>query len=291
MNFKSLGNFFLFQYIARMKKFIVPTDFSDTSKNAARFAALMANDIKDCSVILYNAYDSIISGQDGTSIFSDTESRKRISESALMNLKTELGYISSAPVICLAEEGNLVSNLERLYHHYDLDLIVMGITGSTRLDQILIGSNTLNVINQDICPVMIIPPEAKYQKIKTVIFASDFKDVEATTPIESLRTLLDLFKPYLHVVNVDHEHFVELTEEYKAERAKLDKLLEGFNPEYSFIRMYDFVESINLFAKDRKADMIITVPKKHNFLTSLFKTSHTQKLAYHSHIPILAVQA
>jgi nucleotide-binding universal stress UspA family protein len=274
-----------------MKKLIVPTDFSDTSKNAARFAVLMANDITNCSVILYNAFDSISSGPDGTSIFSDSESRKRISESALMNLRTELGYISPVPVICMAEEGNLVSNLERLYHHHELDLIVMGITGATRLDQILIGSNTLNVIQQDICPVMIIPPNAQYRKINRVIFASDFKDVEATTPILNLRKLLDIFKPHLHVVNVDHEHFVELSEEYKAERAKLDKMLKGYNPDYAFIRMYDFVESINLFAEDCKADLIITVPKKQSFLAGLFKTSHTQKLAYHSHIPILAIQA
>jgi len=273
-----------------MKKFIVPTDFSETSKNAARFAVQMANDIEDSSVILYNSIDPITSGADGTPILSDIDSRKRVSEAALMNLKTELNYISSAPIICLAEEGKLVSNLEKLYHHYELDLVIMGITGATRLDQILIGSNTLNVIEQDICPVMIIPPDAEYHKIKTVVFASDFKDVETTTPKNTIRKLLEIFSPKLYVVNVNHEHFIELTTEYKTERAKMDKILEGYNPEYSFIRLYDFVETINLFAEDRKADLIITVPKKHGFLSGLFKTSHTQKLAYHSHIPILAVQ-
>jgi nucleotide-binding universal stress UspA family protein len=66
-------------------------------------------------------------------------------------------------------------------------------------------------------------------------------------------------------------------------------MLAGYNPEFSFIRMYGFVESINLFAEDNQADLIITVPRRHSFLSSLFKTSHTRKLAYHSHIPILAV--
>jgi nucleotide-binding universal stress UspA family protein len=273
-----------------MKKLIVPTDFSDTSKNAAMFAAKMANDIYGCSIMLYNAYDSIFTSQEGTSVFSDTDSRKRIAESALSNLKYEMEQVSSAPISILAEEGQLITNLEKLCHHQKIELIIMGITGATRLDQILMGSNTLNIIEQDICPVMIIPPDAQYKKIKTAIFASDFKDVEATTPIHTLRKLLDLFKPVLHVVNVDTEHFVELTEEYKTEKAKLNKMLSGFNPEYSFIRMYDFVDSINLFAKDRNADLIITVPKKHGFLSGLFKTSHTRKLAYHSHIPILTVQ-
>jgi nucleotide-binding universal stress UspA family protein len=53
--------------------------------------------------------------------------------------------------------------------------------------------------------------------------------------------------------------------------------------------MYDFVESINIFAQDVGADLIITVPRRHSFLGGLFRTSHTQKLAYHSHIPVLTV--
>ena len=35
-------------------------------------------------------------------------------------------------------------------------------------------------------------------------------------------------------------------------------------------------------------DVIVTVPKEHSFLSGLFKTSHTKKLAYHSHVPIIA---
>jgi hypothetical protein len=113
--------------------------------------------------------------------------------------------------------------------------------------------------------------------------------VAATTPIKSLRTFLDLLKPTLHVVNVDADHYVELAEPFKKEKQKMEEMLAGYNPQFSFIRMYDFVESINIFAQDTGADMIITVPRRHSFLTGLFKTSHTQKLAYHSHIPVLAV--
>jgi nucleotide-binding universal stress UspA family protein len=272
-----------------MKKIIVTTDFSETSRNAAHFAARMASDIPHCTLILYHVYDSLYSSSEGTEVHSDTASRKRISESALNNLKNELEQTVSIPIICLAEEGKLIANLEKLFHHQSMDLIVMGITGATRLEQILIGSNTLQVIQENICPVMIIPPDAVYHKIQTIVFTSDFKDVESTTPILELRKILDIFKPTLYVVNVDHEHYVELTEDYKTERAKMDKMLEGYNPEYAFIRMYDFTESINLFAEDRKADLIITVPRKHGFISNLFKTNHTKKLAYHSHLPVLAI--
>lgn len=273
-----------------MKKFIVPTDFSETSKNAARYAVQLAADIEDCSIVLFHAYDSVSAGSDGSLVReSDDEARKQISQSALNNLKMELSAIAPVPIVCIAEEGGLLNNLEKLFHHHELDLIIMGITGATRLDQILIGSNTLKVVEQNVCPVLIIPPNANYQKIGSVVFCSDFKDVAASTPIKSLRNLLDLLKPTLHVVNVDAEHYVELTEPFKKEKEKMENMLAGYQPQFAFIRMYDFVESINIFAQDVGADLIITVPRRHSFLGGLFKTSHTQKLAYHSHIPVLAV--
>jgi nucleotide-binding universal stress UspA family protein len=101
--------------------------------------------------------------------------------------------------------------------------------------------------------------------------------------------VLDIFKPFVHVVNVDAEHYVELSEEYKAERAKLEAILAGYDTEYYFMRQFDFIEAINQFVSDYKIDMIFTVPKKHSFLEGLFRSSYTKKLAYHSHVPLIAI--
>lgn len=275
-----------------MRKFLVPTDFSYTSKNAARYAVQLASGIGDTSIVLYHAFNPVSSGTDGSPIIDgDTDSIQQVSLAALENMKTDLQLVANVPIVCVAEEGSLVENLERLFHHQELDLIVMGITGASTLDQIFIGSHTLRVVDANLCPVLIIPPDARYTAVETVVFCSDFQDVEASTPIKTLRTLLDLLKPSLHVVNVHADHFVELSPEYQREKEKMDTLLKGYDPQYAFIRLYDFVESINLYASDNSADMIITVPKKQHFLASLFKTSHTAKLAYHSHIPVLAVHA
>ncbi len=87
----------------------------------------------------------------------------------------------------------------------------MGITGATRLEQIFMGSNALNMARQGVCPVIIVPPNAKFKKIENVLLASDFKDVRSTTPVAQIKKVLDIFKPNLHIVNVDAEHYVELT--------------------------------------------------------------------------------
>jgi nucleotide-binding universal stress UspA family protein len=190
----------------------------------------------------------------------------------------------------MAEEGSLVDTLEKIVVDEQIDMVVMGINGATRMEQIMIGSSTLSVIRQLNCPVLVIPPAARYNRIRTVVYASDMKNVADTTPVKTLRKILDLFNPRIYVANVDIEHYVEISEDYKREKAEMNKLLEGFEPDYAFIRLYDFAEAIHQFATDRKADLIITAPKKHGFMEKIFTTSHTEKLAYHTHIPLLAIQ-
>ena len=272
-----------------MKKILVPTDFSDTSKNAARYAISMARSLPGASVVLYHLSDKIALGSDSSPVTESDEDRKLIVGAALENMQDELNA-PDVPITNVSEGGSsLVECLSRYIRHKGMDVVVMGITGATRLEQIFMGSNALDMVKENVCPVIIVPPNATYREIKNVLFTTDFKNVESTTPIASIKKLLNTFKPMLHVVNVDHEHFVEVTEEYKAERVKLESMLQEFRPQFYFIRMYDFLDAISAFTADHNIDLIVTVPRKHNFLTGLYKTSHTKKLAYHSHVPIAAV--
>lgn len=273
-----------------MKKFLVPTDFSDTSKNAARFAVQAVANVKDATIILYNVHDKIAAGSDGSLLTETENDRMVILKQALQNFKTELLTLAPVNIECVAEAGSsLVDSLERYVRHHGIHLVIMGITGATRLEQIFMGSNTLDLVNVGIIPVMIVPPDATYKQIKNVILASDFKEVETSTPVAPIKAVLNIFKPALHIVNVDSEHYVELTDEYKAERNKLEKMFSDYKPEFYFIRQFDFHDAISQFTDDKKIDLIVIVPRKNSFLGGLFKTSHTKKLAYHSTVPIVAI--
>ena len=82
---------------------------------------------------------------------------------------------------------------------------------------------------------------------------------------------------------------MELTDDYKAERAKMEKFFSEYNPQFSFMRLYDFQDAVNAFTEDNEIDLIITIPRKHSFLGNLFKSSNTKKMAYHSHVPVVAI--
>jgi nucleotide-binding universal stress UspA family protein len=273
-----------------MKKFLVPTDFSETSKNAASYAVQMAAAIPGGKVILINISDKFTAGSDGSPLTETKKDRRVILQQALSHMGEEIRGEANVEIEYVIEEGSsLVETLERFVRHQGVHMIVMGITGASRLEQLFIGSNTLDMVDAGVCPVMIIPPDAKYRPIKNVLFASDFKDVDTTVPAVPIKSVLDLFRANVHIVNVDSEHYVEITDEYKAQRVKLEKILGGYQPEFYFIRQYDFLDAVSQFTQDKNIDVIVTVPKEHSFLSGLFKTSHTKKLAYHSHVPIIAI--
>src|SRR5262249_11722440 len=143
-------------------------------------------------------------------------SRKTIVELALNSVKTELSGITNAGISCVAEESHrFLDTLEAYVKTHDIQLIVMGLTGATRMEQVLMGSNALNIVRRAVAPVIIVPPDTHSQSAKNVLLLTDFKDIENTIPIPSVTAVLDLFKPKLFIVNVDHEHYVQVTDEYK----------------------------------------------------------------------------
>ena len=276
-----------------MNNLIVPIDFSETSKNAARYAAHISTLIPDAHLILYNVFDTLEYGSDSSPLGTEGEedaSRMAIVELALASVQTELSAITNARISCVAQENNrFLDTLENYVKKHNIQLIIMGITGATRLGQVFMGSNALNIVKRAIAPTIIVPPDAHSQSAKNVLLLTDFKDIENTIPIDSVKSVLDLFRPHLYIVNVDHEHYVQVTDEYKAERAKLETALAAYKPEFYFIRLFDFVEATNQFVADYKIDLILTFPRKHSFLSSMFKTSSTKELAYHSRVPIAAI--
>ncbi len=258
-----------------MLQVIVPLDFSETSLNAAHYAAKMYKNRVDVNIILYHYYSS---GED-----------KAIADNYLISLKKEL--LALVPnVETLAESGSsFIDSLAAFAHVKGTYMIIMGLTGKTALAQRFSGTNTLKMAEKNVCPVLIVPPDAKFTAISNVVITSEMKYVEESPTLLAVKRVLEDFKPSLHILNVDDSHYISLTKAFKEERDKMEELLAAFNPEFYFMRLYDFHEAVNMFTQDKDIDMIIIAPQNHSFFERLFKTQHTKKMIYQSKVPVLAI--
>ncbi len=259
-----------------MTTVIVPVDFSDTSLHAARYASQLLVGHYGVTLILYHSYSKA--------------SELAEAKENLENLKAELmqSYIVKIEILA-HEESDFVEGLERAARHRRADLVIMGITGKSAIAQVLFGSNTLKMAATKACPVLIVPQEAALTDIKNVLLTSDFKNTLNTTPSVPIKNILKVFNPTLHVINVDKDHYISLSENYEKEKQDLKTLFDGLNPEFYFMRLYDVEEALNLFSVDKKIDMMIVIQKNHSFMESLFHRSHTKKLSFQSKVPILVI--
>ncbi len=273
-----------------MEKIIAAVDFSEASVNAAKYAVGLVNDLPGASLTLYYAYNKVTAGSDGSPLSVDDDDRKTIAEAAILNLKNSLTVAGQKNIEHVVESGNVITNLEKYVKYHGVHLIVMGITGSSRLEQMVVGSTTLDVISKDICPVMVIPGDVTYKKIKKAALTSDLRNVENNTPLAQIESVLSTINPSLYIVNVAQQHHT-VPDDYKLEKDKLEELLWKYNPESYFILEEDFEKAVSDFVQEYGVDMLVTVPKKYSFLTRLFNASHTQKLAYNSQVPILAIHS
>lgn len=259
---------------SKMKTVVVPISFSTTSLNAAAYAVKMLAGSYDTDLILYHMYEK--------------KNEEEVVNEQLLNLQNSLTKTSPLRIETISVHGDdLINEIKRVALHRRADLVVMGITGKTAMEQ-MFGSNTLKLVDENVVPVLIVPQTASFNEIKNVALASDFKEVRLTTPSAPIKSFLDLFRPALHIVNIDSEHYIAITAEYQKEKAVLEQMFSDYNPDFYFIGMNDYFDAIGRFIHDKNIDILITIPRHHSYLRRILREGHTKKVAYHSQIPMLA---
>ncbi|UEG49607.1 universal stress protein [Ferruginibacter lapsinanis] len=254
---------------------IVPLDFSEPSFNSAHYAYEMYKDRKDVTIILYHFY------KDGEDIISE--------RNYLESLKKEFST-SATKIETLLESGHdFIDSLSAFAHGRTAYMIIMTLSEKSQLVHRFTGSNALKVVEKNICPVLIVPAKATFNGVNNVVLTSEMKFIQEGPTMMSIKKVLADFKPFLHVLNVDSKHYISLTEEFKTARDNMEAILAEFNPEFYFMRLFDFTEAVNLFTKDKKIDMIIIGPKMHSLFEKIFKSHYSSDLIYQSEVPVLAV--
>jgi len=259
-----------------MNKVIVPVDFSETSLNAAKYAADLCAGYPGVKIILYHLAESEVDA---------VSAPERLDE-----LCKSLSSGNDLSIESKSVKGNsFLDHLEILVKSELADLVVMGITPRSELAQKFVSSNTLKFAETGTCPVLIVQEAATYGGLKNVMLASDLENTYYSTPAASIKQFLATFNPALHIVNVNSEHYIALTEHHEKEKKALIDHFAEFNPEFYFLRFFDVDEGLDVFAKEKNIDLIITIQRDHSLMHRLFKPSQTKNISYNGSAPVLVV--
>ena len=241
-----------------MTRILLPTDFSKNSLTAIRYALTLYKDIK-CTFYLLNSYMPPVEKDFKNPLHTF------ITHSALNVLSSEV---------------------TRTVEAEDIDLVIMGTQGATGAKEILFGTNTVHVIKNSKCPVLVIPSGFEYESPQQILFPNDF-EVELNK--SSLSQLLKIVNTHVSQVNVMHVFTGDdLNPVQLKNKEKLQKVLSK-NALFHEVSSNEIIAAINTFQVKQKINLLVMVQNKHTFFERLFIEPVIKKIGFHVTVPFMVI--
>lgn len=274
-----------------MKKILFPTDFSDVANNAFVYALEFAKIVNGELLLLHTFELPIVDNQfvpdNYYSIFDSLQLaqfdmfKEEIPKLREIAKKRNLDHIQLSHKLM---DGDLIYAIKNVVKSEKVDFVVMGTSGATGWESFFVGSNTGSVITAVDVPVLSVPIEAQFEKIKTIGFTTRFRDKDKKSLREVIKIAKKTFAEVkcLYVKTDKSDVSDELINEWKTE-------FEKEPVKFSVVNSNLVKETIMDFVSHKNIDILAMITHKRNFFSELFSPSLTQKLSNISVVPVLAM--
>jgi len=279
-----------------MKKILIPTDFSENSWNAVKFALAF---FKDTACDFYLLHVTLIynyaSGESQIMPLPSIEViDKTVLKQAKTNLKNLIKKINELPpnpkhkFYTLNNYDYFIDAVRSHVDEKDIDLIVMGTKGASGLKKVMIGSNTGDLITRIKCPVLIVPENAVFKDIKEIAFPTDYQLFYPTKILKDILEVTKMYDSFLRIVQIVKKD--EETTDFQLENKEF--LANFFTEEkHSFHRITNkkIEDGVQSFVESRDIDLIIMIAKSLNLFQRILFRPTVEEISYHTEIPFLVL--
>ena len=269
-----------------MAHILLPTDFSPNALNAARYAVQLYGTEGNTFTVL-NTF--MMPRGSASTMWSIDELLAKEAQGSMdlyvARLKEDLAPLKPE-LMGDVEHGDLPNVIARFANDpAPPDAVVMGTQGATGLKEVLLGSNTADVIKRSVLPVFAVPEKNIYRTPKRIILADDGGLVTKDT----VRPLLDIARwsqAEVMIVRVVNEE----TSVDEGAGSIYDTLLGAIPHSFHYISEENVTKALHDMADQNDADLVVVVHRHRGLFDQLFHRSTASRLAMHTHIPMLVLQ-
>lgn len=263
-----------------INQIIVPTDFTNVSENALKyavnFAALIGANVK---VIHINNPAYIPSSEGGVLIETNNAFKLSLLQKIEETYKSGKVKVETALL-----SGYAVEILKDISREEETDLIIMGTTGEKVFLEQLFGSISSDVARRAACPVLIIPPTAEHTQLSEIVYASGNNPLEISAIYRAIG-FAQLFQSNLLLAHINEEDYYS----YHVRKFNLDQLIEkqAIKLDMITVESTNIAKGLNDFIKEQGTDLLIMSTHHRNFFEQLFHKSVTCEMMLQSPVPLL----
>lgn len=275
-----------------MDNILVAIDFSDSSKNAGKFAVNLA--AKACADVTFLNIATIqVIDPVAPAFYIDPLLKEKEEESAKMLEEYKasfqgINYIDHTPLNLYTKTGVGVPSIEinERLEEKEYDMLVLGSKKGdfwTRLT----GSTAVDVVNTTEVPVLVVPEKSEFRGIKSVVAATNLLEGDSEF-LKSVITFCKSFNAHLMIIHVNDSGSEEEEEElFRKLKKDIKQDLKYGNVHFESIRLKDPARVIELIAEIENADLIALKKQERSFISSMFHTSMVKDKIYHSELPLI----
>ena len=272
-----------------MKKILFPTDFSEAATNAFVHALEFAKIVNAELILLHTfeipVYDSQFFPENYASIYSSIELAKfEMFKDEIPKLRTIAMERKLEDIVIKHRlmDGDLLYNLKNAVEEDNIDFVIMGTTGVSDWTKFFLGSNTSSVIAGVDVPVLCVPADAKFKKIKIIGFTTRYreKDKKELKKVLKIAQKTNAKVKSLYVKTSNSDVSDVTIKEWEKEFA-------NENIEFLVLPSDEVKETILDFILFKDIDILTTIKHKRSFFESLFESSFTKKITKEVSIPVL----
>lgn len=278
-----------------MKKILIPTDFSETSKNSVIYAFELARQLQFevdlIHVLEIYKYAAGTSEAELISTILPSENIQEMEDLAKNSFESFMSEIRSeinihVPYQTRVVSGHLVNEIIVQSTFAKYGFLVLAVSSTQDLAT-RFTHNTISAILSDAgSPVIIVPSNYKFKGIQKVVLATDFNSADLDI-IQQFLINFKLLNPeltILHVTNKNIDFKIELKmagmKQLVYEKIKYDKV------NYKLVFAKNIVQGI--IEETSEADLLIILKEHEGFIKSLFEASKVEKITHYLKIPMLS---
>lgn len=277
-----------------MISILFPTDFSDNSMNAIKYALEFFKYENACFYFMNTYQRDFYDHKDLVSreVYDDIlEQVKNESEAKLADLLKTVHEISPNPRFryrTISAFNSLVEEANRIVNDKNIDLIVMGTKGNSDDRNILFGSQTFQVLKYVECPVLAIPANYTNTQPKRMMFPTDYM---IPYKRRELKLVCDLAGSYRSVVDVVHvSKSDKLSIRQEDNQAFIKETICRTEINFYTLHEKNVAKAIKDYIHENEIDMLIMVNTHSSFLENVLFPSTLDKVSLDLDIPLLAMQ-
>ncbi len=273
-----------------MTNILIPTDFSENSWNAIKYALQF---FKNCSCTFY-----LLHVYELTEIKGVNTPRRQLQSKQDKEYKNKLNQLiqkieeqdlkQNHRFYAIVANGVIVDAIRNEAQDKHLDLIVMGTQGANMLKKKNVGSNTTDVLNKVKCNLLVIPENAEFTLVDQVALPTDYSIFFGPKLLNPISTILGLFNAKLHIVHVTKSN-EKVLDEMQQNKELLSDYFSDSKHQFHSITHQNMNEAIQKCVEKHQIKLLAMVAKNIHFFQQLFFNPEKSQINYQKKIPFLVL--